>query len=79
MKTTRRNFIQKTTLGTAGIILGGIPLSAKSYKRILGANDRIHVGIVGLGRRLGGFSSAICENENNVNLSYLCDLMPGQI
>ncbi len=43
---TRREFIQKTALGAAGLTLG-----AKSYSHILGANDRIRVGIVGYSDR----------------------------
>lgn len=42
----RREFIQKSALGVAGLTLG-----AKSYSRILGANDRLHVGIVGFSDR----------------------------
>ena len=44
--TTRRDFIQKSALGVAGVAL-----SAKSYSRILGANDRVRVGIVGFSDR----------------------------
>jgi predicted dehydrogenase len=44
--TTRREFVQKTALGAAGLTLG-----AKSYSRILGANDRVRVGIVGYSDR----------------------------
>ena len=44
--TTRREFIQKSALGAAGLTLG-----AKSYSRILGANDRVRVGIVGFSDR----------------------------
>ena len=47
--TTRREFVQKTALGAAGLTLG-----AKSYSRILGANDRIRVGIVGYSDRFRG-------------------------
>ena len=47
--TTRREFVQKAALGTAGIALG-----AKSYSRVLGANDRIRVGIVGYSDRFRG-------------------------
>lgn len=49
MKTSRRAFIQKTALGTTGAVLGTTGLSAKSYGKILGANDRIQVAIAGLG------------------------------
>lgn len=44
--TTRREFIQKAAIGTAGLTLG-----AKSYSRILGSNDRVRVGIVGFSDR----------------------------
>ena len=43
---TRREFIQKSALGAAGLTLG-----AKSYSRVLGANDRVRVGIVGFSDR----------------------------
>jgi predicted dehydrogenase len=43
---TRRDFIQKTALGAAGLTL-----SARSYSRILGANNRVRVGIVGYSDR----------------------------
>lgn len=61
--TTRREFIQKTALGTAGLTLG-----AKSYSRILGANDRIRVGIVGYSDRFRGALSpaflALAKEQN---------------
>ena len=47
--TTRRQFVQKAALGAAGLTLG-----AKSYSRILGANDRVRVGIVGYSDRFRG-------------------------
>jgi len=47
--TTRREFIQKSALGAAGLTLG-----AKSYSNIIGANDRIRVGIVGFSDRFRG-------------------------
>jgi predicted dehydrogenase len=43
---TRREFIQKSALGAAGLTLG-----AKSYSRIIGANDRVRVGIIGFSDR----------------------------
>jgi predicted dehydrogenase len=79
MPTDRRKFIKQTGLATAGIMAGGMSLSAKSYKNILGANDRIHVAIIGVGRRLGAFPEAIIKADNNVKLEYLCDVMPSQM
>ncbi|MEM1325498.1 MAG: Gfo/Idh/MocA family oxidoreductase [Bacteroidota bacterium] len=48
MSTTRRNFIKKTALTSAGLAVG---FSAKSYSRIIGANERVNVGIVGFSNR----------------------------
>lgn len=45
---TRRDFIKKVAIAGTGIALG---MSAKSYARILGANDRVQVGIVGFADR----------------------------
>ena len=53
-------------------------MSARSYGRILGANDRINVCIMGLGRRLGAFIPPIAEKNNNIRLLYLCDVMQSQ-
>jgi NADH/NAD ratio-sensing transcriptional regulator Rex len=71
-KQGRRDFLKKVAAGTAGVGLAGnaTALSAQSYNRILGANDRIHVAIMGLGRRLGAFTQPIAMKENNVRLSY---------
>ncbi|MEX0981631.1 MAG: Gfo/Idh/MocA family oxidoreductase [Bacteroidales bacterium] len=79
MKTDRRKFIKRTGTAAAGLMAGGMGISAKSYKNILGANDRIHVAIIGLGRRLGAFPDAISKQSNNIKLSYLCDVMPSQL
>jgi len=42
--TTRRKFLAKSGAGVAGAVLGS---TAASYARILGANDRVRVGLVG--------------------------------
>lgn len=53
MAITRRKFLLQASTGTVGLMAGsmGLGLSAKSYARILGANDRIQVGIVGFSDR----------------------------
>ncbi len=69
---TRREFIQKTALGAAGLTL-----SARSYSRILGSNDRIRVGIVGYSDR---FRSSLLPSfmglsqELNFEFTALSDL-----
>lgn len=54
MKKTRRNFIKKTALASGGIILGANAMNASSYRKILGANDRVRVGIAGFSNRFKG-------------------------
>lgn len=78
---SRRNFIKKVGLGAAGVALaGGVnAMSATSYKRIIGANDRITVAIQGLGRRYNAFLPSIVNANNNIELLYLCDVMDSQL
>jgi len=45
---TRRDFLKKASAGAAGTVLLS---TAKSYARVLGANDRVRVAFVGLGDR----------------------------
>lgn len=51
MKNSRRDFIKKSALATAGTYLGAIGFGAKSYGNIIGANDRVRVGVVGFSDR----------------------------
>ena len=51
----RRDFLKTVAMGSAGLALGKTVLGgaatkfgAKSYKNIIGANDRIHVALIGL-------------------------------
>lgn len=78
MGTDRRKFIRTTAVGTAGLMLGGASLSAKSYNRIIGANERLQVALIGLGRRVRAFYEPIAKDSNNVDLVYLCDVMTSQ-
>lgn len=78
--TSRRDFITKAALGGAAVTLGGsaMAMPAKSYRNIIGANDRLNIGIAGLGRRWGGYVEPIIRKESNVKLLYLCDVMLSQ-
>jgi hypothetical protein len=80
MSSNRRDFIRKVAAGSAGLAIGGsaMGMSARSYSRIIGANDRLNVAIAGLGRRLGAFYEPIALKEANVELVYLCDVMAKQ-
>src|SRR5882757_8345974 len=54
MKKSRREFIRKSALATAGVYAGAMGFSRKSYSNIIGANDRVRVGVVGFSDRFRG-------------------------
>ncbi len=54
MEESRRNFIKKTAIAGGGLVLPNVAWSAQSYKRIIGANDRVRVGVVGYSDRHKG-------------------------
>src|SRR5262245_27139685 len=51
MKKSRRDFIKTSAKASAAAYIGSLAFSPASYARILGANDRVRVGIVGYSDR----------------------------
>ncbi|MDP1764238.1 MAG: Gfo/Idh/MocA family oxidoreductase [Sediminibacterium sp.] len=51
MSNTRRNFIKQSAQVAAGTYIASLGFSAKSYGRIIGANDRVRVGVIGFSDR----------------------------
>lgn len=51
MTSNRRKFIKQSLLTSAGLYAGANAFSAKSYSNILGANDRVRLGVVGFSDR----------------------------
>ena len=51
LKDSRRKFIQQAALVGAGVLVSKVSWSAQSYNRIMGANDRVRVGVVGFSDR----------------------------
>ena len=74
--TERRDFIKKSLLGSAGIAIGGMGFSPKSYKSILGANERINVAVIGISGRGKDHISNFCniKDSSNVRIKTLCDV-----
>ena len=74
--TERRDFIKKSVIGTAGVALGGLAFSPKSYASIMGANDRLNVAVVGIRGRGTAHINAYCklQDSHNVRLTTLCDV-----
>ncbi|MDC6406552.1 MULTISPECIES: Gfo/Idh/MocA family protein [Maribacter] len=71
--TTRRNFIKKTSAGTAGLTFGGMLFSSASYGRILGANDKINCAVIGVRSRAKAHVKAI-HADPNATILYSCDV-----
>ena len=73
-KMNRRTFIQNIAVVAAGT--AALSTNALSYDRILGANDRISLGHIGIGSRgseLDGMVAALKEKKN-VEMTAVCDL-----
>ena len=71
-KVDRRTFIQ-----TAGVVAGSaIASTALSYDRILGANDRIALGHIGIGNRGSGLHkmASRLKDKYSVETVAVCDL-----
>ena len=51
MSPSRRDFIKQTAITSSGLYIGANAFSAESYRRIIGANDRVRVGVVGFSDR----------------------------
>ncbi len=75
--TTRRKFISGSIKATGAVYLGALGFSAKSYARIIGANDRVGVGVVGFSDR---FRSSLFpsfmnhQKEMNFEIIALSDI-----
>ena len=72
-KVNRRKFLDQTARLAAGAAIG---TTALSYSRILGANQRIalgHIGIGNRGRELDGIAFRLKE-PHNVEMTAVCDL-----
>jgi predicted dehydrogenase len=77
MKKSRREFMKTMAAGTAGITIGGLGFSSKSYGNIIGSNDRVNVGIVGFSDRtrhslIGAFNSQ--AKDMNFTLTAVSDI-----
>jgi predicted dehydrogenase len=65
----RREFLKA---GSAAIAATAVSLNARSYAQILGANDRVRVGIVGCGDRMkGGDLPAFQSNAKDLNFQIV--------
>ncbi|MCF7569273.1 Gfo/Idh/MocA family oxidoreductase [Sabulilitoribacter arenilitoris] len=71
----RRDFIKKATVGAVGVTLtsGLTSMSAQSYSRILGANEKIGCAVIGVRSRAKAHIIAI-HQDLNAEILYNCDV-----
>ncbi|RPD41355.1 Gfo/Idh/MocA family protein [Chitinophaga barathri] len=69
VKKDRREFLRLSLMGGAGVALSAMGMPASSYARIMGANDRVNVGVVGFSDR---FRQALmpCFMNNHKELNF---------
>ncbi len=72
-QTTRRQFLRHSTATTATVALGLNLLGAPAGRSVLGANEKVRVGFIGVGNRgsqlLAGFMA-----QEDVQIAALCDV-----
>jgi hypothetical protein len=75
MKRSRRIFLKDIARGSAVVAVGGVGnvFGAKSYNRIIGANDRIHMAIIGCNSRGAALAGTFSKQENTV-VDFICDV-----
>jgi len=71
---TRREFLDALAVGAAGLTVG---TSAKSYGRILGANDRLNFAVIGLNGRGYAHLASLKANKSAARISHVCDVDSG--
>ena len=70
---SRRDFLKKVSAGSAVMAIGGagMGLSAKSYAKVLGANDKVRVGIVGYSDCFrGSLLPCLMDHAKELNFEY---------
>ena len=68
---TRREFLDVLAVGAAGLAVG---TTAKSYRQILGSNDRVTFAVIGLNGRAYAHLSSLKANQSAVRISHVCDV-----
>ncbi len=80
---SRRHFVRNLASVTAGITALGSSsnLLAKSYSQIIGANERIRVGIIGCGGMANAHMDALLamKETDNVEITAICDVYSNRL
>jgi predicted dehydrogenase len=70
---TRRQFIVRTGIASAGIAMGAPALDAASYNGVAGANEKIRMGFIGIGNR-GSQLLNLFMMQPDMEVAALCDI-----
>src|ERR1700712_2419564 len=75
MKNSRRSFLKNISAGSAAVALGGVGVgfTSKSYRNIMGANDKIRVAVIGSNGRGSGMAATFAK-QDNTEVIYICDV-----
>ena len=73
MKHSRRDFLKKAAVSTAGLTLTGLNLQAQSIRNIPGANERIRVAVIGANSRGSSLARSIARSKLG-EVAYICDV-----
>jgi predicted dehydrogenase len=68
---TRREFLDSLAVGAATVAVNG---TAKSYRQILGSNDRLNFAVIGLNGRAYAHLSSLKANRSAARVSHVCDV-----
>lgn len=78
---SRRDFIKKLGIGTATLSIGkqllgsnsAMAFSAKSYRNIIGANERVRIATIGVNSR-GNSMGGTFARQKNAEVACICDV-----
>ena len=72
---SRRGFVKKTALSSAAMMAGGVlpQFSAKSYARIVGANDMLRVSVMGVNNRGTALAKTFAQ-QDICDVIQICDV-----
>ncbi len=74
-KNSRREFVKKTMMASTAVTIGGIlpGYSASAYRKIIGANERFNVGIMGVHNRGYALADTFAKQPNCL-IRYISDV-----
>jgi len=78
LRTSRRDFLKKGLLTSAGAVIATSLFRSRSYGRVVGANDRITLGLIGCGGRMQMLVHYAKNADANATVAAICDVWEQQ-